>query len=175
MNYGYTKREKRMDKLGIETQLIIAQVVNFAIIIFFLNKLLYKPILGMLEKRKKKIQEGLDLTEKMQEEAEKMEIKKGKVIADAKKEAIAIIEEAKTQGKTEEKQIIEAAHREADDIIEKGKGQAAEQKLQMMKEIRGEAVQLATVMAGRLLSSIMTQEAQRSVLKKHIRELDEIA
>ena len=42
-----------MEKLGIEPQLLLAQLVNFGIIIFVLSKFLYKPILDMLEKRKK--------------------------------------------------------------------------------------------------------------------------
>lgn len=47
-----------MEQLGIEPQLLLAQLVNFLIILFVLSKLLYKPILGMIEKRKKEIAEG---------------------------------------------------------------------------------------------------------------------
>jgi F-type H+-transporting ATPase subunit b len=164
-----------MDKLGIETKLILAQLVNFTIIMIVLNKLLYKPILSMLEKRKKKIQEGLALTEQMKVEEEKMEVKKNKMIAETKKEATVLIEEAKGHAKNEATQILEAAHKEADEIIEKGKVQAAEQKLLMKKEVQQEAIVLATGMAKRLLSSVMTQEVQHTVLKKHIKELQEIA
>lgn len=163
-----------MDKLGIEPKLILAQLVNFAIIMFVLSKLLYKPILSMLDKRKKKIQEGLALTEQMKVEEEKMEVKKTKMIAEAKKEATMLIEEAKGHAKTEAKQILEAAHKEADEIVEKGKLQAAEQKVLMQKEVQQESIELATGMAKRLLSSVMTQEVQHTVLKKHIKELQEI-
>lgn len=163
-----------MDKLGIEPKLILAQLVNFAIIMFVLSKLLYKPILSMLDKRKKKIQEGLALTEQMKVEEEKMEVKKTKMIAEAKKEATMLIEEAKGHAKTEAKQILEAAHKEADEIVEKGKLQAAEQKVLMQKEVQQESIELAAGMAKRLLSAVMTQEVQHTVLKKHIKELQEI-
>ena len=164
-----------MDKLGIEPKLIIAQLVNFGIIMFVLTKLLYKPILSMLDKRKKKIEEGLALTEKMKTEEEKMEAKKSKMIADTRKEGGVMIEEAKVQAKNEAKSIIEAAHKEADEIIAKGKEQAAAELVTMKKDVQNEAVILATNMAKRLLSSVMTAEMQRTVLAKHIKELREIA
>ena len=44
-----------MEKLGIEPVLLAAQIVNFLVILVVLQKLLYKPILGMLEKRKREI------------------------------------------------------------------------------------------------------------------------
>jgi len=56
-----------MEKLGIEPTLLLAQILNFLIIAFVLTKILYKPILQLLDKRKKTIEEGLRLTQKMQE------------------------------------------------------------------------------------------------------------
>jgi F-type H+-transporting ATPase subunit b len=61
-----------MDKLGIDPKLLLAQLVNFTIIMLLLKKFLYKPILDMLEKRKKEIAEGVALTAKMREEEEKL-------------------------------------------------------------------------------------------------------
>lgn len=164
-----------MDKLGIEPKLIVAQLVNFGVIMFVLTKLLYKPILSMLEKRKKKIEEGLALTEKMKLEEEKMEVKKSKMIADARKEGAKMIEEAKVQAKSEAKAIIETAHAEADEIIVKGKEQATAEMEKMKKEVQNEAVELAAGMAKRLLSSVMTAEMQHTVLAKHIKQLRETA
>jgi len=54
-----------MEKLGIEPSLLLAQIINFAIIVVVLSKLLYKPILSMLEKRKREIEESLRLTDKL--------------------------------------------------------------------------------------------------------------
>jgi len=162
-----------MDKLGIEPKLIVAQLVNFGVIMFVLTKLLYKPILSMLEKRKKKIEEGLALTEKMKLEEEKMEVKKSKMIADTRKEGTVMIEEAKVQAKSEAKAIVENAHKEADEIIAKGKEQATAEMEKMKKEVQNEAVELAAGMAKRLLSSVMTAEMQHAVLAKHIKELRE--
>jgi len=65
----------------------------------------------MLEKRKKKIEEGLKLTETMKEEEAKLEVKKAKVIADARRDAQSVIEEARGRGKEEEAEIIKEARK----------------------------------------------------------------
>ena len=129
----------------------------------------------MLEKRKKKIEEGLALTESMKQEEEKMEVKKAKLLADARKESLAIIDEAKKQAKEEAKQIVAQARKDADDVIEKGKAQTAEEKVMMEKDVRQDAVELATLMAKRLLTSVMSSDAQHALLKKHIHELEKVA
>src|SRR5258707_1189450 len=130
-----------MDKLGIEPKLLLAQIINFCIILAVLSKLLYKPILTMLEKRKKEITEGLQLTEKMREEEEKFQLKKQKMLEVARKEAQDIIEEAKKQGKEEEKEIIAAAHKEAEQTMVKGKADIENARTVMEKEVRASAIE----------------------------------
>lgn len=163
-----------MEALGIEPKLLVAQIVNFFVIVIILNVLLYKPILSMLAKRKKEIEEGLKYTEKMRGENEKAEERKAAIMADARKEGQVIIEEARRNGKTEEKQILEEARRTADEIIEKGKISVREERESMQKNIKKEVVNLAILMAKRLLSETITQEMQQKILSKHIKEIERV-
>lgn len=160
-----------MEKLGIESNLLIAQIVNFLIIVFVLNRLLYKPILKMLEDRKKKIRDGLEYTETMRKESEAMELKKKALIEKAQKEIQLMIDEAKITAKEEYKRIIEEAQKEADAIIMKGKRETEMQKIEMKRTIRDDAVDLAVSMAKRLLSGIITEDVQQALIKKHIHAL----
>jgi len=163
-----------MDKLGIEPKLFVAQLVNFGIIMFVLSRFLYKPITEMLAKRKKQIEEGLKLTEKMQAEVAKTEAKRSSILEDARKDGIAMIEKAKLQGKEEAKNIIAASHQEAEEIIEKAKAEAEETRKAMEKQIQHDAVDVAVAMAKRLLSQVMTKDMQHTVLKKHIKDLEHV-
>lgn len=160
-----------MDKLGIEPSLLIAQVVNFLIIMAVLNILLYKPILSMLEKRKKKIEEGLKLTEDMKEEQAKLETKKAKILMEAKKEAQGIIEEARVRGKEEGKHILEESRQEAEAVIEKAKLTAVKERESMKEAVHKEAIQVAVAMAKRLLAQSLSREAQQKILEKHIHDI----
>jgi len=163
-----------MDKLGIEPSLFIAQVVNFAIILVLLNLVLYKPILGMLEKRKKKIQEGLDLTEKMQHELEKIDAKKAKVVEEVRIEGLKLIDEAKKQAKGEEHVILEETRKKSDDMIAKAKMEIAELKVSMERQVRHDAVDLSVEMTKRILGHVMSKELQHTIVKKQMKDLESI-
>jgi F-type H+-transporting ATPase subunit b len=163
-----------MDKLGIEPSLFIAQLVNFAIIMILLNWLMYKPILGMLEKRKKKIQEGLDVAEKMRVEWEKMDGKKAKLMEDARIDGLELIDEAKKQAKSEEHVVLEETRKKSDDMIAKAKMEMAELKLSMERQVRQDAVDLSVEMTKRILGNVMSKELQHTIVKKQMKDLESI-
>lgn len=163
-----------MDKLGIEPSLLLAQVVNFTIIVFVLTKLLYKPILAALEKRRKEIEEGLALTEKMRIEDEKLKEKRAKLLDQAREEAQAIIAEAKKQAKEQERLIVEEANLESRAIVEKGRAEVVNLQEAMGKDVRSQAIALAVAMAKRLLSSVLTAEDKDKILEKHIKDIESV-
>ncbi len=161
-----------MEKLGIEPTLLVAQLVNFLIVMFVLTKLLYKPVLAMLEKRKKMIAEGLELTEKMRAEEEKFSVKKEKLMADARADAKLLIEEAKKQARLEAETIMVEARKEADSVIEKSRREILSEREVMMASVRADAVKLATVMAGRLLTDVMTDATKHQQIEKNIKTIE---
>jgi F-type H+-transporting ATPase subunit b len=160
-----------MDKLGIQPSLLFAQVVNFSIIVVVLAKLLYKPILTALEKRKKEIEKGLALTEKLEQEEAKLNEKRERVLGEARNEALAIVEEAKKQGKSAEKEIVAQAHHEAQEIIARARTENEKLRSALEKDIRRQTVELASTMAKWLLSQTLTGEDKHTIIEKHLREL----
>lgn len=161
-----------MEKLGIEPTLLGAQVINFLVIFFVLQKLLYKPILSMLEKRKREIAEGIELTAKMREADEKLKASHEKALVKAREDALAIIEDAKKQAKETEKELVLDAHTQAGAIIARAKAEAEETKKAAKEAISREAVDLAVVMAKRVLSSIMGAKEQHALIAKRVRDLE---
>lgn len=142
------------------------------VIAFVLQKLLYKPILTMLEKRKREIAEGVALTQTMREEEEKLKEKQEKALAKAREDALSIIEDAKKQAKEVEKELVAEAHTQATAIIARAKSEAVEAHKEAQTAIRREAVDLAVVMAKRLLASIMGAKEQHALITKHVKDLE---
>lgn len=160
-----------MEKLGIQPSLLLAQIVNFTIIMVVLTKLLYKPMLEMLEKRRRKIEEGIRLTEAMKEEELKIEAKKQKAVDQGRREGQDLIEEAKKRAKEDEKQILSDARAEAEEIIAKGHMEVERLKKEMQKSIEKDTVDLSVVMAERLLGEVMSKDMQHQVIGTHIKKL----
>ena len=163
-----------MEQLGIEPTLLVAQIVNFAIIVVVLSKLLYKPILAMLEKRKREIAQGLALTEKMRQEEEKFKERKEKMLLEARKEGHEIIEEARKQAKVEEKEILVTAREEASEVMEKGKAEVERMSAALSKNLEAESTKLAVTMAKRMLVKTLTTTDQHTILAKHLKEIESL-
>ena len=161
-----------MEQLGIEPKLLLAQLINFAIIVVVLQKILYKPILDMIQKRKKEIAEGLSITERMRTEEERLKEKQEKALAKAREDAILIIEDAKKQAKEVEKELVADAHTQSAAIIARAKAEVEEIHIAAQTKLRKEAVELATVMAKRLLSSIMSAKDQHAYISKRVKDLE---
>ncbi len=160
-----------MEKLGIEPSLLLAQIVNFTIIMVVLTKLLYKPILGMLQKRKSQIEESLRRSESLRLEEEKMQTRREKLLSEARREARVIIDEAKSQGRQAEQEIIVVAHREAGEINEKAKREVAAIHEALSADIQRESVELAGLMAKQLVGSVLTSADQHKLIDKYLEEI----
>lgn len=163
-----------MEQLGIEPQLLLAQIVNFLIILFVLSKLLYKPILRMIEKRKKEIAEGLAITEKMRLSEEKLKEKEEKLLMEARREARNIIEAGEKEGEDTKKDIIAGAHKEAEAIVAKGKDDVEALREKMEKDVRRAAIELATAMTKRLVSTVLGVGEQHKLIAKQLKELEKV-
>ena len=160
-----------MEQLGIQPSLLLAQIINFSIIVIVLSKLLYTPILTMLEKRRKEIEKALILTQKMEEEEAKLAVKKQRLVDDARKEAQGIIEEARNQAKSAEREIIEQAHSDARSVIQRAKSDVDTLRQEMEKDVRRQSVELAGLMAKRLITQVLSSEDKHKIIEKHLREL----
>lgn len=159
-----------MEQLGIQPQALIMQVINFTILVVVLTKLLYKPILTMLDKRQKEIEEGVKLTEKLRLEEEKFAAKREKLLDEARGDARRLLEEAKSAGKEVEKDIIAAATKEAGEIVEKGKADAARIHDELADEMRKEVTTLASIMVERMLTGL-TETEQHKIIARNLKDL----
>jgi len=164
-----------MEQLGIEPKLLLAQVINFTIIVVVLTKFLYEPILTILEKRRREIQEGLEKTEKVRVEEEKLAAKRESVLAQARVEGGKLMEEAKRQAKEKEKEIIIAAQEEAERILERARAERERLKQELLKDVRREVGELASSMAERLLGSVLNTKTHHMILSQHLKQLESLA
>ena len=70
---------------------ILFQILNFGVVMYLLNKVLYKPVMKMLDDRAKKINEGMSQAEKNLKAGEEIEKTKKAEVSKARKEASSII------------------------------------------------------------------------------------
>jgi F-type H+-transporting ATPase subunit b len=163
--------QQLINSFGINIYLLVAQIVNFLIILYLLKRFAYKPIMELLEKRRKAIEEGQknavraekalqEATEKEKEILKKAQNESKKILSDASKQAGEVITEATDAGRKQVDKMITEAKEE----IEKAR-QAGE------KELATHVAELALDMLKKSLPSLIDEKEQENVLKKAVEEL----
>lgn len=152
--------------------LLLAQIVNFTIVVWVLNRLLYKPIIKFLDKRRAEIAEGIKQAQEMREEEEKIQEKREKILDTARREAQRLINQAKEQAKEKEREIIASAHTQAQEIIKRGKSEVGELRKTLEKELRAHAVDVALMLIKRSIPTLMTSQDQHKLLLKQLKDLE---
>ena len=115
--------------LGISGKLLLAQAVNFAIVLVVLTFVLFRPLLRLIDERKKKIELGLHGAELVEERLRGIENERIAKLADADKNALRIIADAEKSGAKRQSKIIESAELKAEDLL-KNSLQIAERRKQ---------------------------------------------
>ena len=64
-NSGGNAVTRLAETFGVQTELLIAQIVNFCLVTYLLYRFAVKPTLKTIEARQKKIEEGLRFAEEM--------------------------------------------------------------------------------------------------------------
>lgn len=152
----------------------LTQVFNFSLMVILLWKLLYKPILKILDERKKKIEEGLKYSEQMKFEEEKLEKKTKEVLEKAQNEAQKIIEEGKKSGKERELEILKKAHQEAARIIEAGKKEVIREREKMEKSLQKDAIDIASHLSEKIISDILTLSDHKQIIDLKLNEIEKL-
>lgn len=154
----------------IDWKLIIAQAVNFIIVLVVLKKFAYGPIVSVLEKRTKSIEDGLRNAEEAQKKLEESEVKKEEVIAEARKKSQEIIVAAEEQGKKLRDELKLASEQEAEKIIASAKSKIDADRDAMMREIKSQAAELITIAVEKVLDKKLNKEADSELIKTAIEE-----
>ena len=94
------------------------QIVNFLLLIFILNVLLYKPILGMIDRRKKQLEESESEIKRLQESVEQKMAAYEEKLRQAKAAAVEQKNEIIGQGAEEAKTVIAVVRAELPVIME---------------------------------------------------------
>lgn len=124
-----------LGNLGIDWKLLIAQIINFGLLLWLLSKFLYKPIVKRIEKDEGELAEARKQKKELDAEIEVFEKRRKEEISGAKLRAREIIKEAEKIGEEIKKETHAKTEKESAAIIEQSKKRLESLKLGIEKEI----------------------------------------
>lgn len=160
-----------MEKLGINTMGLLAQVVNVGILLFVFLKFLYKPILKVLEKRQQSIEGNIRLQEQLEAKLEAMAETEKELVKHAKIEANKILETARHEAKKLVDGAVANAKSEVSALKDQTRENFKKEVLAKQEELESMMAAKATEIANRAIGKLLNQKTRDSLTEKQVSEL----
>ena len=160
-----------LDNLGVDGPKLIAQLINFGIVLFVLWRFAYKPVLEMLETRRQKIAKSMDEAEQIKAELAETQAERDKVMAEANQKAEKLIADAKEAAKQVGKAEGERAVKQAEEIIRKAREATEADRERMMSELKAEIGRLVVETTAKVSGKVLTAEDQQRLIDETNKEL----
>ncbi len=156
--------------LGIDNYwVLIAQFLNFAVLLFILYKFAYGPMIKMLDDRASKIDDGIKDAKKAKKNLEEVAEKEKKVLGEAKNEARRIIEAAENIAEKNKVEILETAKAEAKEIFAKTERAIEEEKKKLREEIKKETVELVMKATEKVLKEKVNDDKDKEIVESAVK------
>ncbi|MBK5215482.1 MAG: F0F1 ATP synthase subunit B [Candidatus Pacebacteria bacterium] len=142
-----------IETFHIDWKIIIAQVINFAIVLFVLQYLALKPLKKLMAERTERINGGLEDATKNAEILKNTKNEYDTILSNARIEANTIFQEGKKEAESKKAEMMENAKNEVDNMILNGKKVLESEKAKIIEDAKKEIVSLVVLATEKLLES----------------------
>jgi len=154
----------------IDWKIIIAQAINFGIVLLVLYAFALKPLKKLMSEREDKIAKGVTDAKENAEILSKTKKEYDAIVADAKSEAKNIFNESKKEAELKKEEIINNAKNEVENMISSGKKILENEKIKIIEEAKGEIVSLVVKATEKLLESHPDEKFEKNAIN-HIKKM----
>lgn len=162
---------------SIEAKLIpniwafLVQLFAFIILIIVVTKFAYKPVRKYLDKRSELLTNERKEAEELNLKAKENLYESEKKLADIRKDASKIIEDAKEKGKLEKEKLLKEATLEANKVKENAYKAIEEEKAKAAKDIKENIVDVAFSMSSKILEREVNEEDNKKIVDSFVDKL----
>ena len=149
---------------------LIPATISFLIILFISWKFVWPPLTNMLDERAVNIRESLERAEAAKIEAERLLEEYKHTMAEARKEAGTILQQAKQAAEATRTEAQTRAQAEYDEMIVKARESIEGEKRAAVAELQKSVADLSVAVAGKLIAGELSREEQLEIVEKYVRE-----
>lgn len=149
---------------------LVFQVVNFLLLLYVLNRLLFKPLLARMDERSAKIERGLEDAEAAARDRELARAEREAAVAEARREAAEMIARATKIAEDARTEIVAEARSEAEKVTQRAREEIGAEKDRAMGELRAHVADLALAAATALVRREMDGATQRRLVEDFLAE-----
>ena len=153
---------------------LIAGIIAFAIVFFFVWKWALPAINRTLEQRQAAITGQIEEAEKAKREAESLLADYRGQLAEAKSEGNKIIEEARQSAEQLKTDVLTKAEADAEQIRTKAREEAAGEKARALAEAKSQVGDISVDLAGRIVGESLDGKAHKALIEGYLADLEKL-
>ena len=153
-----------MEALGLNLGYLLVQILNFALVFIVLRAFVFKPIMDLLDKRRKSIAQGLQDAQVAAEARANAEKDAQEILTKAQAEANQNIREATERAEVVSKEIMAQAEADAAKAREAALADAGLERDRMLADVRGQVAALAMAATHKLIGDALDEKRQRALI-----------
>lgn len=151
-------------KLGIDWKLLLAQVVNFGIVLAVLTFFVYRPLLNLLDARSERIRKAMEDAKRVEHQKKEREALRQDALKKIDQECGAFLEHARQEAERMRADLLAAAKRETEELLKKGRQQLIEERAKVFGEVRSTVVAAVVRASEKILEREFRPEDQHRFL-----------
>lgn len=155
-----------IETFHIDWKIIIAQAINFAVVLFILQYLALKPLKKLMKERSERIEGGLSDATKNAELLKNTKKEYDEVISKARQEAHTIFQDGKKEAEDKKSEMLASASLDVEQMIINGKKVLEAEKVKMVEEAKNEIVSLVVKATEKLLESHKDESFDKKAMEQ---------
>jgi len=159
------------ETFGWNPWLFLSQVISFVIVALLLRRFAYKPILAVLEDRRRRIEEGQLNAEKIKRQLDEAEKRYSEILAKANADAQKMIDEARESSAHLAERKQQEAIAAAEQIIAKAREASAIEHERTMDSLKQELGRLVVDTTAKVTGKVLTPEDQQRLQEEALSQL----
>lgn len=148
--------------------------VNMLIVYVVVKKLLFKPVLKVLDRRDAEIKKIYDDANEANEKATVLEREYSAKMAQARDEAGEIIKQATLSAQRREQEIISSAQEKANNMTKRAEAEIAQERKKAYQEIKEEISDISVAIAGKMVQREISARDHEALISQFIENVGEV-
>ena len=159
------------ETFGWNPWLFLSQVISFVIVALLLRRFAYKPILAVLEERRRQIEKAQFNAEKIKRQLAEAEQRYAEILTRANAEAQKMIDEARESSAHLAERKQQEAIAAAEQIIAKAREASTIEHERTMESLKRELGRLVVDTTAKVTGKVLTAEDQQRLQEETVRQL----
>lgn len=150
----------------------VITIISFVGLYLLLNKFAFGPLFSVMEQRQELVRSQIKTAEENRKQSEELLAGQQQAIAEARKDAYQIVEQARASSVRQSEQILSTAKDEASRIKEDALRDIEGEKNKAVAALKSQVGAMSVMIASKIIEKQVDEKSQQELVDQYLKEVD---